>query len=837
MPREVESALLISDRIFGRYILLEELGRGGMGIVQKAWQMDLKRYVAIKFLGGTGDPQQLKRFYREAQTAAQLSHPNITSIYEISIQDGKHFIAMEYIDGVSLDDIEIPTDTANIRKIAFWIRDVSRAVDLAHKKGVIHRDIKPANIMLDKKEKPFVTDFGLARQIDADIKITKTGLVVGTPAFMSPEQAQNGGSDLDGSTDIWSIGATLYDLLTGRPPFNGSGAMETLSMVVHAETEPPSKFNPSIPKDLEAIVLKTLQKGKQSRYPAALDLARDLDRFLRGKDVLAKAPTLFTSGVRFAKKRKGFLFGIVFLLLIGTIWLSSSLQNSREIDRLYISAHQNHEQNHWAELLRICQEIETKGGGTPLITKYIQESKNQLTFLTTKEFNFDKRNQSQSLYRLAAQKLRETRSIASNAQSEFKVISDQYEQVIQLCKNSLEIDPGNQDALFALVEAYNDQRNPEGLPYSQKLVSLNNSDGVAWLHRARLLLWRYIRETGLIDDALIQLPTFDRRKEGNEILAAIDQALELGISEFYRDLAKGLQWFIEGDMEGAWNSFEEAYKKNPGDKDLALFRALCTRFAATLHGKLLPKETPYVSAAYQAQPNDLYSLYPYLHQILDLEPERVLKIISQISLPDNYVLQRIHFQALVRLNRTKDAGIVWDRIKMETLDPWAIYQYGKDDSPSELQEILDLLGKARKKHPLWSYFIDDYRTRILAKLDRFEECDEILKALLETRFFDRLAASNHEESRVYGNLAGIQHRKGNQNEAIRLALQSIGFFPRPHSYLVLAAAYYEKKEFQNSIDISLKALDIITPEYMAGLEKRFRQIIDQAKQWMEYEEN
>jgi tetratricopeptide (TPR) repeat protein len=174
---------------------------------------------------------------------------------------------------------------------------------------------------------------------------------------------------------------------------------------------------------------------------------------------------------------------------------------------------------------------------------------------------------------------------------------------------------------------------------------------------------------------------------------------------------------------------------------------------------------------------------------------------------------------------------------METLDPWAIYQYGKDDSPSELQEILDLLGKARKKHPLWSYFIDDYRTRILAKLDRFEECDEILKALLETRFFDRLAASNHEESRVYGNLAGIQHRKGNQNEAIRLALQSIGFFPRPHSYLVLAAAYYEKKEFQNSIDISLKALDIITPEYMAGLEKRFRQIIEQAKQWMEYEEN
>jgi len=837
LPPEVEAALLISNRIFGRYILLEELGRGGMGIVQKAWQMDLKRYVAIKFLTGTGDTQNIKRFYREAQTAAQISHPNITSIYEISIQDGKHFIAMEYIDGVSLDEIPIPTEEESLRKIVFWMRDVSRAVDLAHKSGVIHRDIKPANIMLNQKEKPFVTDFGLARQLDGDIKITKTGLVVGTPAFMSPEQAQNGGKDLDGSTDIWSLGASLYDLVTGRPPFKGPGAIETLSMVVHAEVPPPSKFNPLTPKNLEAIILKALQKQKSARYRTALDLARDLDRYLRGKDVLAKAPTLLSTGIRLAKNRMSLVVGIVLCLGMGIVGLASSIQNNKEIDQLYHSAHQGHKENNWADLLRICQEIESKGGGSPIITKYREEAKTHLEKLANNENQFEKRSKSQALYRIGAQKLREARSAASNKNSGYNVISTLYGELIQVLKNSLDIDPNNQDALYALVESYNDQRNPDGLLYSQKLLSINSSDGIAWLHHARLLLWRYIQETGLIDDSLIHRPNFNRQEEGNQILSAIDNALERGISEFYRDVANGLKWFIEGDLEGAWKSFESAYKKNPGDKDLALFRALCTRFTARIHGKLLPKESSFVLAAYQAQPNDLYTLYPYLQQIMETEPQKVLAIINQIEKPDNLVLERIRFQTNIRLGNRDASNAAWKKVTKVTLDPWAIYQYGEDETPDQLRTLLRLLESSRHKYPLWSYFIDEFRTRILAKLDRFEECEKILNEFLRTRFFDRLAASDHEESRIYGNLAGIQQRKGNQEEAIRLALKSIGYFPRPHSYLVLAAAYYEKKEFQKAINISRQALEIISPEYMAGLEKRFQNIMEQAKQWLDYQSN
>jgi serine/threonine protein kinase len=270
--------------MFGKFALQQELGRGGFGVVYKAFQADLQRVVALKFLH-TDSQESTERFMREARIAANLSHPNITAIYEVGQHDGKPYITMQFVDGITTNKA-----TFSIREAVAVVRDAAMAVDYAHARDVIHRDIKPHNIMItqersgtstsDMARRTFVMDFGLARSANKGGTLTTEGQVMGTPAFMSPEQAE--GRTCDTRSDVYSLGATLYSLVAKRPPFEAPTPLQILMQVTQQEPPLPSQLNPEVDKGLEAVIMKAMAKDPAQRYPSASRFAQDLTSWLAG---------------------------------------------------------------------------------------------------------------------------------------------------------------------------------------------------------------------------------------------------------------------------------------------------------------------------------------------------------------------------------------------------------------------------------------------------------------------------------------------------------------------------------------------------------------------------
>jgi serine/threonine-protein kinase len=274
---------------FGKYELLGEIGRGGMGVVYKARQKDLDRIVALKMIQAChlASPEQVSRFQAEAKAAARLHHPHVVSVYEVGQLHGQHYFAMQYIDGPSLADLlrdgPLPAERA-----ARYLLAIARAVDHLHQQGIVHRDLKPSNILLDRDDQPYVTDFGLVKMLESDSHVTATGAVLGTPSYMAPEQAGGRAAQVGPLSDVYSLGAILYELLTGQPPFRGATPLDTLVQVLEGEPAPPRVRHPAVPRALEMVCLKCLEKAPEARYPSAGALADDLERFLHGEPVEAR---------------------------------------------------------------------------------------------------------------------------------------------------------------------------------------------------------------------------------------------------------------------------------------------------------------------------------------------------------------------------------------------------------------------------------------------------------------------------------------------------------------------------------------------------------------------
>ena len=274
---------------FGDYVLEEEIAHGGMGVIYRARQVELNRTVAIKLLllGRYSSAESVERFRREARAAAALRHPNIVAIYEVGEHDGQHFLAMEFVEGRNLLAV-LREGPLTSRHAAEIVVSVARAIQYAHEHGVLHRDLKSSNVIIDALGQVHVTDFGLAKKLDGSSDLTVTGQMIGTPNYLSPEQAAGRQSEVGPPSDVYSIGALLYELLTARPPFMADSLQDTLLRIRDAEPVSPRMLNPAVDRELETIGLKCLEKNPQRRYHSAEALAEELERWLRGEPILTR---------------------------------------------------------------------------------------------------------------------------------------------------------------------------------------------------------------------------------------------------------------------------------------------------------------------------------------------------------------------------------------------------------------------------------------------------------------------------------------------------------------------------------------------------------------------
>src|SRR6266404_1254109 len=315
---------------FGDYELLEEIGRGGQGVVYRAHQKSLNRTVALKLigLGHWATEAHLKRFRREAEAAASLEHPGIVPIHEVGEREGTCYFSMGFIEGDQLDEV-VRREPMPVRRAAELIAKVARTVHYAHEHHILHRDIKPGNILLDRQGEPHLTDFGLARLVETESTITRTMEVLGTPSYMAPEQAVGNNAGVTSATDVYGLGAVLYQLLTGHPPFAAGTIYETVRLVLDTEPQQPRLWNRKIDRDLATICLKCLDKDPRRRYASALALAEDLERWLKHAPIRARRTGLVTRSRKWVRRNPSIAVMAAMLLVLAVplgvmIWKTES---------------------------------------------------------------------------------------------------------------------------------------------------------------------------------------------------------------------------------------------------------------------------------------------------------------------------------------------------------------------------------------------------------------------------------------------------------------------------------------------------------------------------------
>ena len=415
---------------FGRYLVDKELGQGGMGVVYLALDPALKRQVALKILTDKS-PEAVQRFMREAESTAKLKHPNIIQVYEVGGISGNYYFTMEYVEGTSLDAL-IYEKQLTARRAAEIICDIANALHYAHANNLVHRDIKPSNILIDNQGRTYLTDFGLAKETTGlERALTISGTILGTPDYMAPEQASGDKSLIDQRSDIFSLGATLYQSLTGQLPFKGGDLYQVLEGVIRKDPIPPKRLASSISRDIETICLKCLEKEPVRRYQTAQELADDLRRFLNGEEILARPTGFITRIWRKSKRNRAASFagaGAVIGLIAMGIWMQTA--QSGRITDYRTRARQSFEMKKFEDALTWSKQIlellpaDTEAG------KLFQESQDMV----------NRRNEARKAFN-------RTKSIADA------------DEIIPVLKKALEIDPTFGEAWQELGYIYNSKND------------------------------------------------------------------------------------------------------------------------------------------------------------------------------------------------------------------------------------------------------------------------------------------------------------------------------------------------------------------------------------------
>jgi tetratricopeptide (TPR) repeat protein len=548
-----------SERVpsdLGRYTLVELLGRGGMGEVWKAWEKGLRRHVAIKFLRGS-DAEDLKRFEREAQMVARLNHPNIAPVYEVGAHQEQHYLAMQLIEGVTLDRAKL-----SHRALLEAIRDAASALDHAHRQGVVHRDVKPGNLMWDTQQ-VWLMDFGLARQARVESSVSHSGAILGTPQYMSPEQARGESTGIDGRSDVYSLGATLYALLVGRPPFDLQPGQDLVSVLLRvAQEDPPPlrKIDPSIPWELETIVIRAMEKSPDRRYPSAGALAEDLQRFLDGEAIRATRPKLtYRMRKKISKHRwVAAMAAVTGLVLAGgavalvlgagrraaereearrNLDLAERVKNPEEKIRLYERA-----AGHFPEAAEKARQLQEKG---------VRDR----AALSAARAHFDR---GRDLFRLLDRllstphwKTGEARTAAQEAVAAFEKALEVYpeygEAALEIARVELEMD-----------------RTREALPWCTRAVEASPELATAYLLRAQVMLEEY-EELRHAETGETRPETPEARALEAKILSDLNQAMRWKRDSADLELARGILEFSNGNFAEAARRIELYLARVPGD--------------------------------------------------------------------------------------------------------------------------------------------------------------------------------------------------------------------------------------------------------------------------------
>jgi mono/diheme cytochrome c family protein len=331
--REAPSPAAIFPLVPG-YEILRVVDQGGMGVVYQARQTALRRTVAVKMISGVHlGPTQVARFKAEAHAAARVQHPNLIQIFDVGQVNGRPYFSMEFVGGGSLAQ-QLAGSRPTPQRAAELVEILARAIHTAHERGIVHRDLKPSNVMLTADGIPKITDFGLAKRLDDDSGHTRTGEILGTPSYMAPEQAAGKKENIGPATDVYALGAILYEMLAGRPPFKGDSPLDSLRLVATAEPTAPSRLASAIPPELEAICLKCLEKNPGRRYPSALALADDLQRFQGGQPVTARRTGAFGRGWKWMRRHPqgaALIAALALLASIPTYFVIGHYQRERQI--------------------------------------------------------------------------------------------------------------------------------------------------------------------------------------------------------------------------------------------------------------------------------------------------------------------------------------------------------------------------------------------------------------------------------------------------------------------------------------------------------------------------